>query len=768
MRSRALVSTRFTLPLKGRSKEARRPSKIVKVWRPVLSAIGLATAILASSATPAFALATHLYDSKTSSEFGSTPGALGVAIDQSDGSVYVAELNNGSVNKFTATGELVSSFGGGEGKISFAGPWGLAVDQTSHDFYITTEGNGSVYKYDSEGNPVSSFGTEGKVAISTPIGVAVDPANGDVYVASREQSKIEIFTPSGALVSKFSTAPVTSPLGVAIDGSGRVYVDGGGFGGPGGIERFSDTGTPEELVQSGSFQGVTVDSATEDVYASQGGEIDEYRPGGESLISKFGGGILNDAWGVAVNKTSGEIYAGTYYGSSVDAFGPLVTLPDVVTYPPVPAVVGHTSASLTGHVDPAGGPTITACEVEYGLNTEYSSGKVPCETSTPISAPTDVSAKLTGLTALTIYHYRFIAKNENGTNFGEDQTLEPQAVIEVNTGAATEVGASEAKLNGSFQIDSEGGPTKYYFEWGPTKAYGDKTLEITDSTDGLQEVSAGVTGLNFYSVYHYRMVATNGFGTNHGPDQTLRTESPGLPTVDATSASALSPSGATLEAAVNPDSASTVVRFEYGTSPSYGSKTPLTESVGMDSIDHPVTATITGLQPGETYHYRAVAVNFAGLSAGPDRTFNTTDTPTISATAASAISQTAATLGGQIKPGFSPTTYHFEYGTSALYGHSAGTGAALEPDNLLHNVSSTISSLTPATTYHYRIVAANGVGASDGPDLTFTTASAPESGKGTTPPICKRGRISKRGKCVRKPHHRVRHHRRADAAGAGR
>ena len=104
MRSRVgLVSTRFTLPLKGRSKEARRPSKIVKAMAPSTGAIGLATAILASSATPAFALATHLYDSKTSSEFGSTPGALGVAIDQSDGSVYVAELNNGSVNKFTAT-----------------------------------------------------------------------------------------------------------------------------------------------------------------------------------------------------------------------------------------------------------------------------------------------------------------------------------------------------------------------------------------------------------------------------------------------------------------------------------------------------------------------------------------------------------------------------------------------------------------------------------------------------------------------------------------
>ena len=220
---------------------------------------------------------------------------------------------------------------------------------------------------------------------------------------------------------------------------------------------------------------------------------------------------------------------------------------------------------------------------------------------------------------------------------------------------------------------------------------------------------------------------------------------------------------------MNPDFAPTVVRFEYGTSCLIRIKNSADRinRHGQISITLPPrrSRAFSREKPTTTGPSRSIS---PAVSSGPDRTFNTTDTPTISATAASAISQTAATLGAQIKPGFSPTTYHFEYGTSALYGHSTGTSAALEPDNLLHNASSTISSLTPSTTYHYRIVAANGVGTSDGPDLDFTTASAPESGKGTTPPICKRGRISKRGKCVRKPHHKVRHHTRADAAGAGR
>ena len=634
LRVRVSVSPCSRFLSNGESLGVRIPSKTVRACRSALGLIGLATAILALSATPALAFATHLYDSKTSSEFGSTPGALGLAIDQSDGSVYVAELNNDSVNKFTAGGEPISSFGGGAGEISGVGyPWQVAVDQTSHDLYVGTDSTDTVSKFDSDGNPVSSFGTAGQLTVRSPIGIGVDPVNQDIYVGNNEQNRIEVFTANGVPVTKFSTDQAASPYDVAVDGSGRVYV-----AGTGGLERFSESGTPELLIQAGGFQGVTVDPGNEDVYGNQGDEIAEYSPGGESLISRFGSGILNYTWGVAVNKSTGEIYVGSFGASSVDVFGPLVILPDVLTNPPAPAAIGHTTASLTGHVDPAGGSPITACEVEYGLNTEYSSGKVPCEPSPPITTSIDVSAKLAGLKPLTVYHYRFAAKNEAGTNYGEDQTFEPQAVFSVNTLSATNVTASGAELKGSFQVDSEGGNTKYEFEWGPTRAYGSKTPVGSTAENGIQEVSAPITGLSFYTNYHYRMVATNSLGTNFGPDQVLRTQPPGLPSVDKTNTSAESPDGATLEAEVNPDFAPTVVRFEYGPNAEYGSKTPLTESIGMDDIDHSATATITGLQPGETYHYRAVAVNFAGVSSGPDRTFNTTDTPTISATAASAIS----------------------------------------------------------------------------------------------------------------------------------
>lgn len=95
--------------------------------------------------------------------------------------------------------------------------------------------------------------------------------------------------------------------------------------------------------------------------------------------------------------------------------------------------------------------------------------------------------------------------------------------------------------------------------------------------------------------------------------------------------------------------------------------------------------------------------------------------PVVSTGAASAVSQTAATLAGQVNPEGLATTYVFQYGTTTAYGSasppaSAGTGTA--PDS----VSLTLGGLSPGTTYHYRLAATNSAGTANGQDATFTTA----------------------------------------------
>ena len=66
--------------------------------------------------------------------------------------------------------------------------------------------------------------------------------------------------------------------------------------------------------------------------------------------------------------------------------------------------------------------------------------------------------------------------------------------------------------------------------------------------------------------------------------------------------------------------------FQYGTTTGYGGQTPLAPA-GNGTITIKLSQTVSGLQPGTTYHYRILAVNSAGTTNGGDRSFKTADVP---------------------------------------------------------------------------------------------------------------------------------------------
>jgi hypothetical protein len=79
---------------------------------------------------------------------------------------------------------------------------------------------------------------------------------------------------------------------------------------------------------------------------------------------------------------------------------------------------------------------------------------------------------------------------------------------------------------------------------------------------------------------------------------------------------------ATVEAKVNPEGLATTVQVEYGPTGAYGSVTgPI--SIGSGEGPTPVSVTLRGLTPGQTYHFRLLAINSVGPSEGPDQTFTT-------------------------------------------------------------------------------------------------------------------------------------------------
>ena len=82
---------------------------------------------------------------------------------------------------------------------------------------------------------------------------------------------------------------------------------------------------------------------------------------------------------------------------------------------------------------------------------------------------------------------------------------------------------------------------------------------------------------------------------------------------------------ATLNGSVDARKQPTTYRFEYGPTDAYGASTP-EETLAGDLGAHAVSAQLSGLAAGTSYHYRLVARNATGERAGGDRVF-TAHTP---------------------------------------------------------------------------------------------------------------------------------------------
>jgi hypothetical protein len=82
-------------------------------------------------------------------------------------------------------------------------------------------------------------------------------------------------------------------------------------------------------------------------------------------------------------------------------------------------------------------------------------------------------------------------------------------------------------------------------------------------------------------------------------------------------------------------------------------------------------------------------------------------------------------LGALVNPGGVATSYRFEYGTTTAYGNSTPLPEGSVGEGITTaTVWAAASELVPGTTYHYRVVATNELGAVYGLDQTFTTLTA--------------------------------------------
>jgi hypothetical protein len=198
------------------------------------------------------------------------------------------------------------------------------------------------------------------------------------------------------------------------------------------------------------------------------------------------------------------------------------------------------------------------------------------------------------------------------------------------------------------------------------------------------------------------------------------------PSVVTGAATKVADNSAVLNGTVNPNGSGTTYYFQWGLTNAYGVNGPA-HGAGGGTKGVSVAQDAGSLIPGTTYHYRLVATNRYGESAGADRTFTTTGHPPPNATTgpASALSATGATLNGVISPNGQATSYTFEYGLTTSYGYET-YGATVPASSTTIDVSSQLQGLTPGKIFHYRVVASHdNAPTSYGADQTFMTFPSP-------------------------------------------
>lgn len=302
-------------------------------------------------------------------------------------------------------------------------------------------------------------------------------------------------------------------------------------------------------------------------------------------------------------------------------------------------------------------------------------------------------------------------------------------VPSVVTSNVSNITVTSAASGGNITDDGNAGIISRGVCWGTAQNPAINGSHSSDGT-GTGSFSSTISGLNSGTAYYLRAYATNSEGTGYGESVTFTTlgQAPVAITLDATSIQA---DGATLNGTVNANYLSATVTFEYGLTTSYGSTITAVQSPVTGNTNTNVSAVVTGLTGGTTYHFRIKTVNSLGTTYGSDKVFTTLgQVPTATTLDASNVLAETATLNGSVNPNYLTTTVTFEYGTSVSYGSTVTAIQSPVSGNTTISVSANISGLMPGNvTYHCRVVAVNALGTTYGNDMTFITTGQPPTAR---------------------------------------
>ncbi len=354
--------------------------KSIRSWKRLAGAAALATVLLAASASGIAVAAGTVTTLAGTGAHGSQNGPgntatfkfpQSVATD-SMGNIFVAEYGAHLIRKITPAG-VVSTFAGtgaqgyvdGPGNTAqFSAPKFVAVDGADNVFVIDAVNNrirkitpaGVVSTFAGSGSAGGADGNGTAASFAGPLGLAADSA-GYVYVADTQNHRIRKITPAGVVSTlagsltgatghvngSGAAARFNNPQGVAVDGSGNVYVgDTYNYA----VRKISPTGTVSTL--AGSLTGVagqadglgsaaefsipwgmTLDS-TDNLYVADNGRIRKITPLGQvttvagSSVGFLDGPALSAQFltlsSIAIYRPGNIVYVADYGNDRIRTF----------------------------------------------------------------------------------------------------------------------------------------------------------------------------------------------------------------------------------------------------------------------------------------------------------------------------------------------------------------------------------------------------------------------------------------------------------------
>lgn len=228
-----------------------------------------------------------------------------VAADVS-GNIYLTEIGVG-VHKLTYMGQPILTWG----TDLFRTATGIVAGQDGY-IYVCDLNNGMVRKFTQNGEHVLSWAIPVFANMSEPYGIDQAP-NGEIYVCDPGQAQILIFTPEGELLRHWSCGESGMGIGVAVDKNGLlVYV---GKRGANVVDVFDTLGNPIRTwtvpgaynldTDNGGYVYVATNSTTGGVQ-----KYDRYGVLQYSLTEAYGPcGVAVNPWGWVYATNSGYLCA---------------------------------------------------------------------------------------------------------------------------------------------------------------------------------------------------------------------------------------------------------------------------------------------------------------------------------------------------------------------------------------------------------------------------------------------------------------------------